>query len=138
MESREKVMTRREALAAVVVTAIAACTSDRPTEPTVDGDGNVVQMTNQIRFSPATLNISVGDKVTFRNTSTGIVHTATCDPAKAANASDVSLPAGAAAWDSGSLASGGEFTQTFTVAGQYRYFCIPHETLGMLGTINVS
>lgn len=131
-------MTRRQALAAMAVSAVAACTSDRPTEENGDGDAEV-RMTNALTFSPATLNISVGDTVTFRNTSTnGIVHTATCDPAKAAQASHVSLPQGAAVWDSGSLAPGGTFNHTFQVAGQYRYVCLPHETSNMLGTINVS
>jgi plastocyanin len=119
-------MTRREALAAIAVTAVAACTSD------------VVQMTNSLTFVPATLNISVGETVTFRNTSTGISHTATCDPAKADDASNVSLPQGAAAWDTGTVGPGGTRNITFTVAGQYRYVCLPHETSNMLGTINVS
>lgn len=131
-------LTRREALAAMVVSAVAACTSDRPTDED-GGDGEEVAMTNQLRFSPQTLNISVGDTVTFRNTSSnGIVHTATCDPEKASNATNVSLPQGAAVWDSGALAPGGTFSHTFTVAGQYRYVCQPHETSNMLGTINVS
>jgi plastocyanin len=129
-------MTRREALVAAVVSVFAACTSDRPTEPDDEGDF-VVGMTNQLTFSPATLNISAGDTVTFRNTSS-IAHTATCDPSKAVNAASVSLPTGAGAWDSGTLTANGEFNHTFTVAGQYRYFCIPHELQGMVGTINVS
>jgi plastocyanin len=132
------VMNRRDALAAMAVSAVAACTSDRPTDPDGSGD-EVVAMTNNLTFSPATLNISVGETVTFRNTSSGgIIHTATCDPAKATNPANVSLPAGAAVWDSGSLAPGGEFNHTFTVAGQYRYLCRPHELQAMLGTINVS
>jgi plastocyanin len=130
-------MTRREALAAIAVTAVAACTSDRPTGENGDGD-DVVQMTNSLTFVPATLNISVGETVTFRNTSTGISHTATCDPAKADDASNVSLPQGAAAWDTGTVGPGGTRNITFTVAGQYRYVCLPHETSNMLGTINVS
>lgn len=134
----EGTMTRREVLVALVVSTVAACTSDRPTDEG-GGDGEEVGMTNQLTFSPATLNISTGDTVTFRNTSSGgIIHTATCDPAKAANASHVALPAGAAVWDSGALAPGATFSHTFTTAGQYRYVCLPHESLGMLGTINVS
>jgi plastocyanin len=130
-------MTRREALAAMAVTAVAACTSDRPTGENGDGDVEV-EMTNALTFVPATRNISVGDTVTFRNTSTGIAHTATCDPAKAANASNVSLPQGAAAWDTGTIGAGGTRNITFTVAGQYRYVCLPHEASNMFGTINVS
>ncbi len=76
--------------------------------------------------------------MTFRNTSAAVEHTATCDPAEASNPDNVSLPANATAWDSGVVPAGGQFSHTFTVAGQYRYFCIPHELQGMLGTINVS
>lgn len=135
-QSKSGFMTRREALVAVVASAVAACTSERPTGPGDEGDF-VVTMTNQLTFSPANLNISVGDTVTFRNTSS-IAHTATCDPSKAVNGASVSLPSGAAAWDSGTLTANGEFNHTFSTAGQYRYFCIPHELQGMIGTINVS
>ena len=32
---------------------------------------------------------------------------------------------------------GGTFDYTFTVPGTYRYFYVPHEALGMIGTIVV-
>lgn len=136
MEKSKEGMTRRELLSALVVSVVAACTSDRPTGPE-DGGGVEVQLTSQLTFSPATLNISVGDTVTFKNTSS-FPHSATCDPSKAANASHVTLPSGAATWDSGILTAGSQFSHTFTVPGRYDYICIPHEQQGMLGTINVS
>ncbi len=93
-------------------------------------------MTDQNTFDPATVTIAKGGTVTWKNVSS-TQHTSTDDPSKAVNKSDASLPAGAQPWDSGLLNPGQTFSHTFTVAGTYKYFCIPHETLGMLGTVNV-
>src|ERR687897_1775531 len=43
-------------------------------------------------------------------------------------------------WDSGLLEGGSEetFSFTFDEPGTYDYFCIPHEDLGMVGTVTVS
>jgi plastocyanin len=38
----------------------------------------------------------------------------------------------------GDLAPGETFAHTFEVPGEYRYFCIPHERGGMVGTIVVT
>jgi plastocyanin len=48
------------------------------------------------------------------------------------------LPDGAEAWDSGILQPGESFSPTVTVAGDYRYFCIPHVLSGMRGSITVT
>jgi plastocyanin len=51
----------------------------------------------------------------------------------------------AASWSRGLLTSptgpgnGGQaFSHTFTTPGPYKYFCIPHEPLGMVATITVT
>ncbi len=95
-----------------------------------------VEMTSQLHFSPATVTIHVGQAVRWHNDAS-FVHTATDDATKAANAADAVLPAGAQAFDSGDVTAGGTFTHTFATAGEYHYFCKPHETLGMLGTVIV-
>ena len=43
-------------------------------------------------------------------------------------------------WDSGMIEGGtdGTFSFTFEEPGTYDYFCIPHEDLGMVGTVTVS
>jgi plastocyanin len=43
-------------------------------------------------------------------------------------------------WDSGMIEGGtdGTFSFTFDEPGTYDYFCIPHEDLGMVGTVTVS
>jgi plastocyanin len=48
------------------------------------------------------------------------------------------VPEGAEGWDSGILQPGESFSHTFTVAGDYSYFCIPHVLSGMRGTITVT
>lgn len=98
---------------------------------------STVQMTDALKFEPASLTVPRGTTVTWRNTST-IAHTVTDDPSKAATKADSELPAGAQPWDSGNLNPGQTFTHTFDVPGTYKYFCQPHESAGMLGTIIVS
>ena len=43
-------------------------------------------------------------------------------------------------WDSGMIegGSGGTFSFTFEEPGTYDYFCIPHESLGMIGSVTVT
>jgi plastocyanin len=43
-------------------------------------------------------------------------------------------------WDSGMLAggSGESFSYTFDEPGSYTYFCIPHESQGMVGSVTVT
>lgn len=93
-------------------------------------------MTDALRFDPPEVVLKVGGKVTWTNPST-VVHSATGDPAKVADASHVELPPGAAPWESGLLQGSGAFTHQFTVPGTYRYTCIPHENVQMFGTIKV-
>ena len=65
-------------------------------------------------------------------------HTVTDDPSKAAKPSDAALPSGTQAWDSGQLNGGQSFSHTFDTPGDYTYFCIPHESLGMVGRVTVT
>lgn len=96
-----------------------------------------VQMTDANKFDPASVSIAKGGTVTWKNGSS-TQHTSTDDPSKAANKADAGLPSGAQPWDSGMLNPGQSFSHTFDVAGTYKYFCIPHESVGMLGTITVT
>jgi plastocyanin len=43
-------------------------------------------------------------------------------------------------WDSGMIegGSGGTFSFTFEEPGTFEYFCIPHESLGMIGSVTVT
>ncbi len=98
---------------------------------------HVVKMENDLVFHPDTLTLNVGDTVTWHNNGQ-IQHTSTADPSQATNPDEhVKLPEGADTWDSGLLNQGEEFSVTFDVAGEYTYFCIPHEAAGMIGHLTV-
>jgi plastocyanin len=87
-------------------------------------------------FEPAEVRIKVGDTVEWTNRSI-VAHTVTCDPAKAKTRTNVNLPAGAEAFDSGALEQDQTFTHLFPVAGTYKYVCLEHEAMGMVATVVV-
>jgi plastocyanin len=93
-------------------------------------------MTDDNKFDPATVTITKGGTVTWTNTSS-MQHTVTDDPVKAVNKADAQLPPGVQPWDAGLVNPGQTFSHTFDVVGTYKYFCVPHESLGMLGTVVV-
>jgi plastocyanin len=70
-------------------------------------------------FSPATLTINVGDRVTWTN-SDAVAHTAA---------------ATGGAFDTGDIGQGQSASVRFTKAGTYAYYCTPHPS--MTGTIRV-
>ena len=96
-----------------------------------------VQVNDELTFVPDKLTIKAGDTVTWRTTGAA-AHTATADTTKAADPAHVKLPAGAQAWDSGAISDGQSWSYTFDTPGEYAYFCIPHETAGMLGAVTVT
>ncbi len=91
----------------------------------------------QTAFEPPQIEAKVGDTVEWINESI-VAHTVTCDPAKVADKKNCALPEGAKAFDSGDMEYQANFTQVFTVPGTYRYFCIPHENMDMVGTVVVT
>jgi len=80
-----------------------------------------------ISFVPNDLTINVGDTVEW--VWTGGFHTVT-------NGTGAADPAAGTLFDA--TLSGGNFSYTFTSAGDVPYFCRPHETLGMTGIIRVT
>ena len=95
----------------------------------------VVDMTTTLAFEPKVVHIKAGQTVEWRNNSL-FTHSVTADPKDADDPGDVSLPAGAQPF-SATVESGQTFTHTFTVPGTYRYICMPHEDLGMVGEVVV-
>lgn len=85
--------------------------------------GNLVTITAAgTSFSPATVTIDVGTTVRWVNG--GGDHTVT--------------PDGHTQWTRAVLSSGGQpFSHTFNTPGTYQYYCEPHESAGMTGTITV-
>jgi plastocyanin len=97
----------------------------------------VVGMTSTFNYKPEKVTVKVGDTIEWKNTSL-ITHTVTADPAFARDRSHVLLPAGVAPFNSGEMPRHATFRYTFTVPGLYRYFCIPHEKMGMVGEVVVT
>ena len=98
---------------------------------------HLVEMNDELRFEPERLTLKVGDTVTWRTVG-AVPHTSTADPDKAQNPEEhVQLPEGAETWDSGTVNTDEEYSRTFEVAGEYTYFCIPHEAAGMIGYLTV-
>jgi plastocyanin len=97
-------------------------------------------------FKPSSLTVSVGETVVWRNTSKQ-GHTVTAygdqipeDAAFFASGSFDSEAAARAEYENSSagvLGANEEFEHEFTIPGSYAYFCLPHERVGMAGTIEV-
>ncbi len=102
-----------------------------------------VTMTGDFGFDPKTATIEPGQTVTWKNTS-DVDHTVT--------AYEDEIPDAAAYFASGGfeseraarnhvteglIASDGEYEYTFEEPGTYEYYCIPHESSGMVGTVHV-
>ncbi len=96
----------------------------------------MVDANESLRFSPATVCLKVGGTVTWHNVTNNLAHTTTDEPQLAANPADASIPKGGRGWDH-PLPPGHSAKVKFTAPGVYKYFCIPHETLGMLGKVVV-
>jgi plastocyanin len=101
---------------------VAACGGDdEPAATSAAKPGGTAVSAQDNSFSPGTLEVRVGDTVTFTNDG-GIDHTVTATSG--------------AQFDSGSLAPGATFKFTAVKAGTVSYVCTFHP--GMQGTIEVS
>ena len=116
---------------------VPAATLKPAAPPTATAAPVIVKMNDQFKFDPAAITIAKGTTVTWQGEGTQ-PHTVTFDPAKALNKAHVVMPSGAEAFDSGVVNPGAAYSHTFTVAGDYSYVCIPHEAMGMLGTVKVT
>jgi plastocyanin len=103
-----------------------------------ESDAVVVKMTTERRFMPEKITIKVGQTVEWVNDDKEMPHEVTTDPNVASDPSNVSIPEGAAPFDSRLITNGKSFRHQFTVPGVYRYACPPHENDGMLGEVTVA
>lgn len=95
-----------------------------------------------MKFDPADVEICVGQTVRWTSLESAtaqpiIRHTVTFNVAHARVATNVLLPDGVEAFESGALTPGQTYESEFTVAGEYKYICRPHEMMGHLGKITV-
>ena len=117
---------------ALVVVLLAGIAAGTGAETGDAKDVTVILMTDAFRFEPDEVTIHAGDTVEWRNVSP-FDHVVTDDR----KLGDAAIPAGAQAFSSGAIASGASYRRVFTVPGEYRYFCVPHEGIGMVGRITV-
>jgi plastocyanin len=96
------------------------------------------------RFSPDRIEVAAGETITFANHNSES-HSVTAYeddlPASAEYFASGGFPNEAAAREDvsdGLIKPGDKFSVRLDVPGTYRYFCIPHETEGMVGTIVVT
>jgi plastocyanin len=93
-----------------------------------------ISITPDRRFDPPSVAIGRGQSILWRNTSRN-PQTVTCDPARVADPSRVTLPPGAEPFDSGVINPNSTFFHTFTVAGDYQYISLPFEAFNMTGEV---
>ncbi len=103
-------------------------------EPTDTAEVAMVTTDDGEHFEPHVARVNVGGTVTFVNESGS--HTATAY--HPGNDQPQLVPDGTTAWDSGLLSGdGATFEHTFETEGVYHYYCAPHETVGMIGSVIV-
>jgi plastocyanin len=117
----------RWTIAAAVLAALPPSASAAPNDI-----GAMMTMTNSFEFEPHAVTIHVGQAVEWRNASR-FKHTVTADP----KLGSAVLPTGAKPFASQELQPGESYRQVLTVPGKYRFFCTPHEGVGMMGEITV-
>jgi len=96
------------------------------------------------QFQPAELTVATGETVVWGNPSSR-GHSVTGYEASFPDEADYFASGGFGSEQpardgyprSGNIQSGETFSHTFEVAGEYRYFCIPHERVEMYGRIIV-
>jgi plastocyanin len=138
-------MDRRAFLAsgvAVTATALAGCGAAGRSGSEADHD---VGMSN-VEFLPAEVTVDPGTTVVWKNTSSS-QHTVTAYGAAIPGNADYFASGGFSsqvaaedAWvdGEGGIVQSDTYEHTFEVPGTYEYYCIPHETAGMRGTVVVS
>lgn len=104
---------------------------------TTEADVHTVRMVTEegeFHFEPHVVRVEPGDTVRWVLESGS--HSATSyDPS---NGKPLRIPENADGWTSGVLReSGATFAKTFQIEGVYDYFCVPHEGVGMVGTVVV-
>jgi plastocyanin len=102
--------------------------------PSDTAEVSMISEDDDYHFESHVVRVNVGGTVTWTNESDS--HSTTAYHPD--NDQPQLVPDGAAAWDSGTLTEGGAtFDHTFETEGIYHYYCTPHESLGMIGSVIV-
>ena len=105
--------------------------------------GRTVDMTDDFGFDPETVTVETGTTVTWTNAS-DVGHTVTAygdgipaDAAYFASGDFESERAARNRVNEGIVTPDEEYKHTFEASGTYEYYCVPHESSGMVGTVQV-
>ena len=114
-----------------------------------EGSPTPIDMTDQLVFDPDETAVTPRTTVVWENVG-NIGHSVTAYEGEIPEEASYFASGGFEAEDAarsaysagdperGDVVGGESFEHTFEVEGTYEYFCIPHESVGMLGTIEVS
>ena len=111
-----RMLARVAALSLMMLVACASAAWAQGEEVTVKMEDNF--------FSPANITVEPGTTITWVQEGNNPHTTTSYD----------------GLWDSGMIqpGSGGSFSFTFDEPGTFDYYCIPHESMGMIGSVTVS
>lgn len=147
---------RAKFLMAGLVVVLAACekkaetpaadtTAVAPAPAPAAGTTHEVSMVlegSEYKFVPASLTIKAGDMVRFKDVGGGphnVQFYPDSIPTGAATSLDAGMPDKMGSLMSPMVETGGSYTISFAGApvGDYRYYCLPHQAMGMKGMITV-
>lgn len=136
-------LTRRSLLRSATGASVAAATAGTAAAQE-EGTTHVVDMTDDLIFDPDSITIAPGDTVVWENVGE-IGHSVTAYEAEqpeetefwASGGAESESAARSAYPEQGDVVGGESYEHTFETVGTYPYFCIPHESVGMLGEIVV-
>jgi plastocyanin len=149
---------RVTAMVAGVAMMLVACGGEAPEAPAADaapvveapaatttGTTHEVQMIQEgmeYKYVPAALTIKAGDTVIFKGISGGLHNVQFYPdsiPPGSAEALDAAITNKQGPLASALVGEGESITITFAgvPTGEYKFFCLPHQTMGMVGAITV-
>ncbi|RYJ08589.1 plastocyanin [Halogeometricum borinquense] len=140
-------VSRREFAGTVV--GAAALSAATGTAAAQEGQQHTVEMTDGLVFEPDAITIAPGDTVVWENVGS-IGHSVTAYEDDIPEGADYFASGGFDSEDaarsaysagdpeSGDIAGGESYEHTFETEGTFEYFCIPHETVGMVGSVTVT
>jgi plastocyanin len=121
------------------------------TESGGDGDGGggggytwTVEMNDENVYEPENIQVRPGDTVVWENVGSAD-HSVTAYAENIPDDADYwatggfgSEEAARNGWPDGAVGGGETYERTFEVEGTHEYFCIPHESVGMVGAVEVT